>query len=482
VRLWSTTAGRLALTFGGLMLVFGSAAFLSMRGLDEVHDLLHAVKKHEGAVRASLELASAVRDQYAHQAHTIILGNTTHLGFYGEAHARVRERLQEVRRHADGPEAAEWTTAIEQASDELDAIFRERIVPAVLAEDAQTIHREHARAQALVSLIQARVDDLTAHAEASITDFEQHAGLVQHQTVRGSLVAFAVATLLAAVLGVYIARSVARPVARLEAGAARVAAGDLDSRIEVEGADELARLAASFNRMTAALKDNQGRLIESEKLAGIGRLAAGVAHEINNPLGVILGYVRILQRDAGGKVAEDLSIVADETRRCQQIVDGLLDLSRPARAQDERVVLGQLCREVVDRLRDTEIVKCEQVTIEGDAVVAGSAQKLRQVVTNLIQNALDAAGTQGHVAVAIRSDAVGSARLAVADDGPGISEKDAQRLFEPFFTTKPKGTGLGLAVARAIARAHGGDIAVEAVSPHGASFVLTLPADRGVSA
>jgi two-component system NtrC family sensor kinase len=475
VGLLSTLARRLAVAFASLMAVFGIAATFAMQGLSEVHELLHAVKMHETAVRASLELSSAVRDQYAHQAHTIILGDETHLHFYGDARRDVLARLETVRRHVQGPSARQNADDIEHASDELDRIFRERIVPAVLARDRETILAEHARAQELVSLIQARADDLASQAEASIADFESHAALVQHETVRWALITFAVAVALAAVLALYLAQSVARPVARLEAGAARLAAGALGTRIEVEGPRELRSLAEAFNDMSAKLRTDQARLVESEKLAGIGRLAAGVAHEINNPLAVILGHARLLERGASEPQAADLRIIAAEALRGQQIVEGLLDLSRPVRQRTDRVRLRELCGSVVDRLADAGKIGAVRPRIDGDAVVQAHALRVEQVLTNLLANACEATGPDGHVEVVIEQAEDGGVRVTVSDDGPGISAEHATRVFEPFFTTKAKGTGLGLAVAKAIAKAHGGDVTLDRVEPHGARATLVLP-------
>ena len=180
--------------------------------------------------------------------------------------------------------------------------------------------------------------------EASIRAVRAETERVERRT-RTMLVALLVAApLLALAVSVLVGRSVAAPVARLEQGAARIAEGDLDTRIEVRGAPELEALADRWNAMTASLKDHQAQLVESEKLAGIGRLAAGVAHEINNPLGVILGYAKLLRKQAAPAAAEDLAVIEEETLRAKAIVDGLLDLSRPLPAGAEPVDLRALSR------------------------------------------------------------------------------------------------------------------------------------------
>jgi two-component system NtrC family sensor kinase len=199
-----------------------------------------------------------------------------------------------------------------------------------------------------------------------------------------------------------------------------------------------------------------------------------VAHEINNPLGVILGYTRLLQKQAAGEVAVDLKVIEDEALQCQRIVEGLLDLSRPIRLAPEQVQLRDLCEEVTLRLRESGQLEGVQVLVRGAAVVEGDAHHLRQIALNLVKNAAEALGAHGTIAVSITSEK-GAVHLAVADDGPGLSADLRERIFEPFFTTKPSGTGLGLAVSQALARAHGGGIEAASAAGGGAVFTLRLP-------
>ncbi|MHB8875407.1 MAG: sensor histidine kinase [Myxococcaceae bacterium] len=470
MRFWSGTTRRVFFAFGALILIFGAASFFTLRGFTEVHDGLHDLKSHEASVRDALQLASAVRDQYAHQAHTIIIGNDSHLRFYDEARRRVLALTERVRANATGEEERGWVKEIDQASVELDRVFRDAILPAVLKNDRPTVEIEHGRGLELVSLIQDRADRLAARFEASIGDFEEHAGAVQQGTFLWTLALLCGATLFAAAVGVYIGRSVARPIARLEAGAARLAQGDLSTRIEISTPDEFGNLARHLNAMTASLKEHQEKLVQSEKLAGIGRLAAGVAHEINNPLGVILGFARVLQKKAEGSLAEDLKVIEDETLRCKEIVEELLDLSRPLKVAGEQVDLRALCEEVAARQKEGGT----RIVVEGEGAVHGHGAKLRQVMTNLIKNAAEASGASGEVRVSI-SGAGRGVQVAVKDTGPGLTDETRAHLFEPFFTTKASGTGLGLAVSQAIAHAHGGGIEASADTGSGAVFILRLP-------
>ncbi|MCI0574463.1 MAG: ATP-binding protein [Myxococcaceae bacterium] len=471
----SGTARKLVFAFTLLVVSFGVASVAALRGLEEVHVALHEVKEQETHVRLALTLASAVRDQYAHQAHTLILGNLSHMHLYEEAQRRVLQLLDEVDAQASTPEERALVARMRESCGELDTVFRERIVPAVTAGDRNALVTAHQQVLALVSSIQRNADALAHRYEESIRDFDQHAGVAQHSAYRWTLALLVCATLLAAAVGLYIGRSVARPVARLEAGARRIAEGDLATRIDIPSGDEFGRLAGQFNRMTEALAAHQEKLVHSERLAGIGRLAAGVAHELNNPLGVILGYVRLLERKADTALAEDLKVVEEEAVRCQEIVEGLLDLSRPLAVVGEAVDLRQLVDEVVSRLQESAQHPLPPVTVEGQGVVEGHPQRLRQVVTNLVENATEAAGPGGRVTIGIGLHVERGITVSVRDTGPGLPPEANERLFEPFFTTKASGTGLGLAVSQAIAQAHGGSIEARTLPEGGAEFSLHLP-------
>jgi two-component system, NtrC family, sensor kinase len=474
----SGTARRLFAAFAALIVIYGLASSFALLGLAEIRDGIQKTRARAEGMRVALELASAVRDQYAHQAHTIIIANESHLAFYAEAERRVLALASEVRRYAARPDEQAWVDDIERATAELDAIFRQHIVPAVLRGSRADVRSEHARAQLVVTRIQDRTDQLVSRFEQSIGDIQEHVNAVEHQTFRLSLAFLVGAPVLAVLVGWYVGRSVARPVARLQEGAERLARGDLDTRIQIDSPDEFGALARQFNAMTASLKEHQDLLVQSEKLAGIGRLAAGVAHEINNPLGVILGYTRLLRKEAGGSLAEDLAVIEEETLRCQEIVEGLLDLSRPAQASAQAVDLRELCDDVVARLGDAHRLGNASVAVTGAGEARGDPRKLRQVLMNLVVNGVEAADGGGQVEVRI-AELDGSVEVAVSDTGPGIAPAARDRLFEPFFTTKPRGTGLGLAVSQAIARSHGGEILPGAAEGGGARFTLRLPHEAG---
>jgi signal transduction histidine kinase len=380
---------------------------------------------------------------------------------------------REMHGFASRPNERQWLARIEQALAALDVSYRERILPGVLARQGDVVREEHSQVLSSVAIAQDNANFLAGGFSESVTELQTLVYGIQRRTFIWAILFLLVAPALAAAGGVFIGRSVARPLARLKAGAEQIGKGDLDTRIEVESPDEFGALAEQFNAMAASVKEHQRQRLVYEKLAGIGRLAAGVAHEINNPIGVILGYVRVLGKKAEGDLREDLTVIEAETLRCKEIVDGLLDLSRPHTLRISPVDLREIADDVAVRLSDSNQAKGVGISIEGEAIVQGDALKLRQVVLNLVKNAVEAVGEGGRIEVRI-SGSNDQTELAVSDSGPGFPEDVREHLFEPFFTTKQRGTGLGLAVSRAIAQAHGGDLLIDAPE-RGARIILRIP-------
>jgi two-component system, NtrC family, sensor kinase len=312
------------------------------------------------------------------------------------------------------------------------------------------------------------------------------------------------------------------PLRDLDNAAGRLASGNFDHPIPVRGADEFGNLASASNAMMVALKKSRGELEEwvrtlgekveqrteelrlaeaevarSEKLASIGQLAAGVAHELNNPLTGVLTFTSLLRRKLpdGSQDAEDLDLVIRETRRCASIIRRLLDFARDKPPAMGPVELNRLVEDTVRFVERSAALQQIEISLQLDPDLPelhADGDLLKQVLMNLLVNAQQAIEGQGRILVRSRlrparrgTDGTSGAAIevAISDTGCGIARANLQRIFDPFFTSKEvgKGTGLGLSVSYGIVKAHGGDIEVESNVGEGSTFRVFLPVELPAS-
>jgi len=468
-------AVRLAVALGTTIAVLGIVSAACLWALVDIHRRLHAVKQDEEKARAIVHLASAIRDQYAHVAHTIILGNDSHADLFRQASHELDALSASVRAQAGLPGAAARIDSILVASKEIERLFETQVLALVKSGDHDGLVARHDRILHLAFQAQEDADQLAKLAEAAMDDLSQHVRATQHGAILLTMIAHGLALVTAVLVGVYLYRSIARPVAALSAAAERIGGGDLETEISVEREDELGQLAHRFNQMARSVKEHQAELLRTEKLAGLGRVAAGIAHELNNPIAVILGYAKLLRRRGDATDPKVLAAMEEEAERCRQVVDGLLELTRGNVLQKRSFHLRPLAEDVVAAQRVARQMTALDVQISGDAQVLADEARIRQVLTNMIANAIEASGTEGRSRIEIRETPGRLVEVAVTDSGPGVPADARERIFEPFFTTKPSGTGLGLAISRAIAKAHGGDVALADDGSAGATFTLSLP-------
>ena len=335
--------------------------------------------------------------------------------------------------------------------------------------------------------------------------------------------------LLAAILAAIVRRGVVRPVQELVRGTHRVAAGDLAHRIPVRSEDEIGTLAGSFNEMTGRLasaqaelaalvatleqrveertrelRAAQAQLVQTEKLASLGRLSASVAHEINNPLAGILTYVKLIGRrmrtaapgpDEVLAILQQLALVERETQRCSTIVRNLLDFSKQREPSFKSVDLAAVLEEALSLVANRLALQGIELVKETDASLPIWADfgQVRQALLNVLVNACDAMPQGGRLRISARTTRLGStedpgappsngatagrpfAEVIVTDTGSGIRPEHLSKIFDPFFSTKEKGTGLGLSVVYGIINRHGGTIEARCPAAGGTIFVTRLP-------
>jgi len=282
-------------------------------------------------------------------------------------------------------------------------------------------------------------------------------------------------------------RLVVVPVAALLAGTRRVSEGDLTATIQVSGRHELSKLATAFNDMIKNLADTQRQLTQADKLASVGRLAAGVAHEINNPLTGVLSYASLLRKrlDGDAETCDDLDVIVRETVRCRGIIRGLLDFARPAAPARKPMDLNEVVRRSVSVVMTQLSLNQVQLSLDLATdlpLVNADVNQIEQVVVNLMLNAADAIGTEGgNIRAITRLGSTNTIEFLLVDSGRGIAAEDLPRIFEPFFTTKGnQGTGLGLAVSWGIVEAHGGTLEVQSELGQGTTFTLQLPTNATI--
>ncbi len=291
-----------------------------------------------------------------------------------------------------------------------------------------------------------------------------------------------------------------QPLGVLVSGSRQVAGGQFDFRIRLDTHDEMSELAEAMNGMTARFQairndlDNQvaqrtREVIRNEQLAGVGFLAAGVAHEINNPLASIAmcaesleSRVRLLldKDDQQHEVIGDyLRMIQTEAFRCKEITDGLLDFSRGSENKRQQTELGELVRGVIEMIAHLGKYRGKHINFKHDGAVSAAVnpQEIKQVVLNLLTNALDSCHEGGRVDIGLVRRR-GYVELTVVDDGQGMEPDVLQHIFEPFFTRRRsgQGTGLGLSITHRIVSEHGGDIqATSGGSGRGATFRVRIP-------
>ncbi len=229
----------------------------------------------------------------------------------------------------------------------------------------------------------------------------------------------------------------------------------------------------------------QRSLLQQEKLASIGRLSAGVAHEINNPLTTVLTTVMLLQEDLAPEdpLYAELETIAKETLRCRKIVASLLDFARQGNLRKEIVSVNPIVAESVALARKQAGFKGIQVTpalTDGLPEVLADSNQLQQAFINLLVNAIEATPSGGSIEVATFCDpGLREIRIVISDSGCGMPKDVLEKIFDPFYTTKPSGTGLGLAITHGIIEQHGGRIDVDSSPDQGTTFMVILPAGGG---
>ena len=321
-------------------------------------------------------------------------------------------------------------------------------------------------------------DQLQGWMRRAEAQLEEHG----RRAVWASVLLAIVAALLALLVMVLVTRALV-PLRRLAASAKHVARGDYRQRVEVHSDDEVGSLANEFNAMAAALEERELRLIRSERLAGIGKIAAQITHEVRNPLSSIGLNAELLEEELGqlAASAEALKLaraIVKEVERLGEITEEYLNFARLPRPKLEGEDLNDLVSSLLGFMNGELTARGIQVASALAAnlpAVPLDENQMRQALLNLMRNAAEAMATGGQLSVETGRDAGDWVCVRIRDTGEGIPEENRAKIFDPFFSTKRSGTGLGLSLTQQIVAEHGGSIDVDSAVGKGTTFTVRLP-------
>ncbi len=313
---------------------------------------------------------------------------------------------------------------------------------------------------------------------------------VRNRTILLFVFLIAASILLSLGLALYLIRGIIRPVRELSSAAYSIAGGLYRKVPSITGSQEMDNLAMTFNRMVDAIKERdhilrentEKQIFQMQKLVSLGRLSAGIAHELNNPLTGILTYSSLLlEKLEKTEHGEDLQVILRETRRCMSIVQEILNLSRESKLEKVEADLHRVIDETLRLLEGNHQFASIRFDRDYDSSLPSlmiDINQFKSVISNLVINAVDAMPEGGTIRISTlyyrKKDEV---ELKISDQGVGISEADQERIFDPFFTTKEvgKGTGLGLAVTWGVVKNHNGTIDIESSTDKGTTFSIRIP-------
>jgi signal transduction histidine kinase len=470
---------KIALAYLSLAMLIVGLSAVALIELGRITD-----KVREGGKVA--ELFDATLEMRRFEKNHFLYGQSSDL----EDHARYMERARELlKRDAAVIDALAGSGAAKQLEGDL----------ARYAE-AMAAHAGDPANEALAATVRARGNRIVTVGEGLALGERQSVDAALQAHRRNFLTLLAVVATILVVTGWMLARRVTRPLQAMESHMEAVASGQL-TRLTPDSRDrEFVSLTGAFNHVLDELERRQHTLVRAEKLASLGTMLSGVAHELNNPLSNISSSAQILKEDGESDPAFRAQLIADidaETLRARRIVRALLDYSGERAFQPAPVPLAELVQETLRFLKTKRPAGVElKVDIAPELAVRGDRPRLQQVLLNLIINAYDAMGAQGELMISGRAVTVGekgddfpvrqghcpigshAVDITIADTGPGIPLEILERVFDPFFTTKAvgHGSGLGLFIAFEIIEEHGGCLVAANRPEGGAEFRIRLPA------
>lgn len=455
-------------------------AFTALSLFRQQATLTQVLQENVAGRRAAVELEETIR--------ALIDLENAHDDSAGVLHARVRSHLRQVAETADQETEKVLLGELTAGFDDYQRHWRGMPRPGATGHDAAF--------EAAAALLRDRVlkpcEDFKLYNARRIEESTRHHEQVLRQLAWGMAGIGGLGGVAGLVLGYGVARGLSRSIRRLQFqiqdAAGKLAPEMPEIVLAREGDfhglhDQVDQLAARIERVVKELQQREHEVLRAEQLAAVGQLAAGVAHEIRNPLTGIKMLVQAAQEDPpnGGLTPEDLVVIEGEVRKMERSLQTFLDFARPPEPERRPVELLGVVNSVLGLVRGRAEKQRVAVKLSAPVVpvtLVGDGGQLQQVMVNLMLNALDAMPCGGVLGVTVRCRPAGIAEVEVADTGPGIAREVMGRLFEPFVSSKDTGLGLGLVISRRIVEDHGGRIGATNRSGGGASFFVTLPVAR----
>lgn len=474
-----------------LFILFGTVAILyTDRILDKTRDML---KENVSSLKAAEELEIALLDMKGIAANYLLDGQTRWLNIF-------REKDRIFRRWFGVAWAQARTEEERQLLSETEALFGRY---QSLYRTMRRLHQEGDADAARLILNGPMRDTFSAIYEKCenylfINEKIMHRTseqlALENRIIKAVMIVFAAGSiLLGLVFGILIARSITQPLYRLIVNVKGATGENALEEMEIPDESEFDKLDKHIrvlidriHRTNRDLSQSRRLLIHSEKLAMLGSVAAGLAHEIRNPLTSIKMLIYSLRDKAGGhsQTSRDYEVMLQQITRMESFLQSFLDFARPPEPEFKEVRLRETLDQALRLMRpqiEAARIQLKTEWIEPDPIVRADPGQLKQVVVNLILNAVQAMTGGGRLSIetAVTAGPDGQAEIRVSDNGPGIPEALLPSVFEPFNTTKENGTGLGLAISQQIVKNHGGIVRVANLRPRGARFVVQLPYSGG---
>ncbi len=485
MRLFFSLRLRIYLVLGMLMAAtVGGGTFMLWYGMRIQTFFTGIFDRQANGLDSAMRMESLLAAQRGFLTYYSLDFDRTWLARLSEQQAAFEKELVKARAFVEDESVRRQLNEIESGFLRL-TVERERVVALLDAgnrEDATGIHAAaRKRFDALISQCELYLDSLRTGLE-----HDREEGLARMRLVNGAAMAFLPFTLLLGlVLALVLSRQILGPIRRLARGSD-----------EPVGPDEVAALESRMHGLLeravqarAKLEKSQATLLATERLAGVGKMAAGVAHSIRNPLTSVKMRLFSLQRSLAlsENQREDFEVISAEIKHLDTIIQNFLEYARPPKLSLKRISPSDVTDAAVDLLRMRMDAQRVSVSVEREEPLQPiliDPEQLKEVLVNLMSNAMEAMDGPGRITI-VESEGFMEpmgrvAVVSLSDTGPGVPEEDRERVFEPFHTTKEEGTGLGLPIARRIVVEHGGSLSLTQAKGGGAKFTITLPFDAKV--